>query len=167
MNKNWCIGIFAAVVTLAAPVLPAKADPIYVKYKSNFQTINTTTWTTVTMDGGTNYVPLSLNSRRWVVGRFTSETDCYGTTTVAGHCSVRIVYRNTATGTITEFNPVVGTDFVFDSKDTGNSRQGHAVSRSVLLPAGNYEVYVQGAVTLSAITLRLDDAHFEVELYNP
>ena len=172
MNKKWCIGLFAAAVTLVAPVLPAKADPIYVRYKSNYQTINTTTWTNVSMDGGTSnyYVPLSLTSSRRVVGRFTAESACYGGTG-SYYCPVRIVYQNTATGAITEFYPQVGTDFAFDSNNNGaetaSSWESHAISRSVVLPAGNYRVYVQGAVTGANVTLRLDDAQLEVELYSP
>lgn len=169
MNKKWCVGLFAAAVTLVAPVLPAKADPIYVRYKSAPQTINAAAWTTVTMDGGANnyYVPLSLTSQRRVVGRFTAESDCYGASTASGYCPVRIVYQNTATGAITEFFPQVGTDFAFDTKDAGSSWHSHAISRSVVLPAGNYRVYVQGYVTSAGVTLRLDDAHLEVELYSP
>lgn len=166
MNKNWCIGIFAAAVTLVAPVLPAKADPIYVRYKSAAQTISTTGWSNVSMDSasGAYYVTLNLTSSRRVVGRFTAESDCYGS---SGYCPVRIVYQKAGSSTISEFSPVVGTDFAFDTKDTTNTWQSHSISRSVVLPAGTYYVYVQGAVTNSGLTLRLDDAHFEVELYSP
>ncbi len=169
MNKNWCIGIFAAAIALVAPVLPAKADPIYVRYKSAAQTISTTAWTNVSMDSasGTYYVPLTLTSSRRVVGRFTAESDCYASGSASGWCPVRIVYQNAVSGAITEFNPVVGTDFAFDSKDTPNTWQSHAMSRSVVLPAGSYYVYVQGTVTGSGMTLRLDDAQLEVELYSP
>jgi hypothetical protein len=119
--------------------------------------------------GGTSDVSFSLTSQKRVVGRFTAESACYGTP--GGYCPVRIVYKNISTGAVTEFNPVVGTDFAFDSNDNGTessaSWESHAMSRSVVLPAGNYQVYVQGAVTPTGLTLRLDDAQLEVELYNP
>lgn len=167
MNKKWCMGIFATAITLAAPVLPAKADPIYVRYKSAAQTITSTGWSNVSMDGGSSnfYITVNLTSTRRVVGRFTSESDCYGSG--SGYCSARIVYQKAGSSTISEFLPVVGTDFAFDYKDSANTWQSHAINRSVVLQPGTYYFYVQGAVTSSNLTLRLDDAHFEVELYNP
>lgn len=167
MNKKWCMGIFAAAITLAAPVLPAKADPLYVRYKTNAETFTSTAWKSVSMDGGSSnyYITVNLTSTRRVVGRFTSESDCYGSG--SGWCSARIVYQKSGSSTLNEMYPVVGTDFAFDSKDTANTWQSHSINRSVVLQPGTYYFYVQGAVTSSGLTMRLDDAHFEVELYNP
>jgi hypothetical protein len=43
-------------------------------------------------------------------------------------------------------------------------QQSHAIERSLRLPAGNYVVYAQQAVTNNAVTLRLDDWHMAVEI---
>ncbi len=162
MKKNWCLGILAATAAVVAPIFPAKADPIFVSSQQNAQIISNL-WTTVNVPAAN----LTLNRTTLVKARFTAESACYGS---SGYCPVRIVYRrlSPSVGPITELNPVVGSDFAFDSTDNGRETTGswesHAINRSVSLPAGRYQFFVQAGTVGGSATLRLDDMHLELEL---
>lgn len=126
-------------------------------------TTSSTTW--VPLPGSD--VPMTLSSSGLINARFTAESQCNGVG--SGWCSVRIVVYSAATGQFTELNPASGTDFAFDSDEAGTADdmyEGHAMERSIRLPAGAYRFRVEYAVVaLSAnpVTSRLDDWHFAVE----
>jgi ferredoxin len=82
-----------------------------------------------------------------VNARFTAESACNGQ--AAGACVVRIIAG------ITQLDPASGRDYV---------EEGHAMERSRRLPAGNYDIRVEYAVTNAATVFKLDDWHFAVEM---
>ena len=159
MKRSQYIGMIATVAALFAPVLPAQATSL-VATKINAQTISGTGWQTVS----DTTINVNIPSSRLVIARFTAESACYGSGS-GNWCSVRIVARRGSTEI--EFDPVVGTDYAFDSTDngteTGNPWEGHAVNRSKRLSSGQYQILVQARTTSNSTTIRLDDAHFEVE----
>lgn len=98
--------------------------------------------------------------------RVTAETQCGGT---SGWCTARVVYVG-PTGVLTEFDPVIGTDYAIDAANpSGNDMwEGHAFERaSKFLPAGTYRVFVQVAAVFGATYLRWDDWTFAVEMIRP
>lgn len=116
-------------------------------------------------------VPTAAQAVSWTSGnrlidaRFTAESQCAGT---SGWCSVRIVIVN-ASGVVTELQPASGTDFAFDSSNSGGNDlwESHAIERSsYYLAPGSYRVLVQAAV-VGSNTLRLDDWHLAVEVVRP
>jgi len=159
MNKKALGSILVAFTALFGFNLPADAV-ISVISKSEAELFTTPGWTVV----ADTVIPINLSTSTLVKARFTAESACYG---ASGYCSVRIVARNVDTGEIAEFNPVVGTDFAFDSSDsnteTSRSWESHAINRSLPLPPGRYQIYVQANPNFSGMTLRLDNAHFEVD----
>jgi hypothetical protein len=96
------------------------------------------------------------------LARFTAESVCSGAT---GWCPVRVLLNGV------EMDPVVGTDFAFDSTDGGtansSSWESHSVERSKSLTSSsvplNVTLQVQYAVTAAGITFRLDDWHFSID----
>ena len=79
---------------------------------------------------------------------------------------MRIVARK-GSGSVQEFRPRSGTDFAFDSPDSGTEYwEGNSVDRSLRVGAGTWYVWVQaqvvGGTTGSAF---LDDWHFEVDVF--
>jgi len=97
--------------------------------------------------------------------RFSAESACYAGGTDTDWCTVRILVNGV------EANPVVGTDFAFDSTDGGRETSGswesHAMERYTnCLQPGNYSVIVQWAsVNLAGAipTFRLDDWTLAIE----
>lgn len=128
------------------------------------QTIATSTssmnW--VNLPGAVATFTVPANSRDVFIARFTAESVCSGE---VGWCSVRILLNGV------EMDPVVGTDFAFDSTDAGtanaSSWESHSVERSATMASSSVAVtavlQVQYAVAGSGVTFRLDDWHFTVQ----
>jgi hypothetical protein len=111
----------------------------------------------------TSWTSMTITSPHMFDARFTAESRCAGN---VGWCSVRIILVTPA-GVITELDPVVGTDFAFDSApaDTG---EGHAVERtSAVMAPGSYRFGVQVAVVGGATAAWLDDWTFTVGAVRP
>lgn len=111
----------------------------------------------------TSWTSLTITGPHMFDARFTAEARCAGNT---GWCSVRIIMVTPA-GVLVELDPVVGTDFAFDSApaDTG---EGHAIERtSASMPAGGYRFAVQVAVAGGATAAWLDDWTFTVGAVRP
>ncbi|MCW2767053.1 MAG: hypothetical protein JWO11_3012 [Nocardioides sp.] len=88
-----------------------------------------------------------------ILATFSAESACYGS---SSYCNVRILVDGT------EMDPVVGTDFAFDSTDnnteTSGSWESHSTQRySANLAPGSHTVTVQAAVTGATTSFRLDD----------
>lgn len=106
---------------------------------------------------------MTLTAPHMFDARYSAESLCQGT---AGWCPVRIVVF-LPTGALVELDPVVSTDFAFDSAST-DQFEGHAIERtSQLFPAGTYRIQVQGAAIFGATSLRLDDQTLVVEAVRP
>jgi hypothetical protein len=114
----------------------------------------------VNLPGAVATFPVVANTRYVYIARFTAESVCFG---ASGWCPVRILINGV------EMDPVVGTDFAFDSTEAGtasaSSWESHAVDRSKLFSTTlpTVTVQVQYGVTAAGITLRLDDWHLTVE----
>lgn len=103
-------------------------------------------------------IPGGMNA--YILARFTAESACTGP---GGWCSVRIVIVH-PNGVLEELDPVVGTDFAFDTPEAGQPNafdyESHSVERSSRgLVAGTYRLKVQAGVVAGASSLRLDDWH--------
>jgi len=119
-------------------------------------------------------VPIAVpaNATVLLMARFSAESACYNSPASANSnwCSVRIII-NTPAGAITELYPQAGTDFAFDSSDSGKegsaSWESHSMDRSIRLPAQpqgmTYTVTVQWAIVGTGAIFRLDDWSFTVE----
>jgi hypothetical protein len=106
---------------------------------------------------------ITLTSPHMFDARYTAESQCQGN---VGWCSVRIVVI-LPSGALIELDPVVGTDFAFDSAST-DQFEGHAIERtSQLFSVGTYRIQVQAAVVAGATQLRLDDQTLVVEGVQP
>jgi hypothetical protein len=107
-------------------------------------------------------VPGPGNAR--ILARFSAESACFGG---VGWCSVRILVDGV------EMDPVVGTDFAFDSTnggaDTATSWESHSMDRSRIVGPGNHTVVVQRAVVEGSTTntFRLDDWSLTIEQVQP
>jgi hypothetical protein len=119
-------------------------------------------WTDV--PGASLAVQVPANHRGLVTTSFNAESACYG---AAGYCSTRTVLVR-ADGTLLELDPRGGTDFAFDSTDSGRegaaSWEAHSAERNILLAAGSWRLKVQRRVTGAGITFRLDEIHFKAEV---
>ncbi|GHJ47121.1 hypothetical protein Cs7R123_44630 [Catellatospora sp. TT07R-123] len=126
-------------------------------------TINTVaTWSDVPSTTVQVVVPAGTN--RIVDARFSAESLCAGTATA--WCAVRIIVVNNATGTVTEFSPVAGVDFKFDTP--GTSEQARSFERfSPSLGPGNYSIKAQALRMSGITTLTLDDYVLAVNVVNP
>jgi hypothetical protein len=101
----------------------------------------------VNLAGATESITVPTGETARIYAVFSSESQCSGG---GGWCIVRITVDGT------ELNPVVGTDFAYDS--VGDPWESHAVARSSeTLAAGAHTVQVQVATTSAATTLRTDD----------
>ena len=86
-------------------------------------TINTVaTWSDIPSTAAAVTVP--AGTTRLIDARFTAESLCSGATTA--WCVVRIIVVN-STGAITEFSPVAGVDFKFDTP--GTQEEAHSLER--------------------------------------
>jgi hypothetical protein len=114
----------------------------------------------VTLPG--SEIQVNANEGHLINARFTAESTC--SSPAAGSCVVRIVADH---GMITELDPASGTDFAFDTDVVGaadaDGAEAHAMERSRRLPAGNYDIRVEYAVTNAATVFTVDDWHFAVE----
>jgi hypothetical protein len=102
-------------------------------------------------------IPVSLPGDRIVESAFGAESVCQQ----AGYCSLRVVAINAA-GVVTEFSPVVGTDFAYDSP-AGGPKEQHSMHRVQRLEEGNYTIVVQAQIVGAggAAVFTLDDyTHF-------
>lgn len=118
------------------------------------------------VSGASATFTIPSGTSRMFDARFTAETQCGGT---SGWCTARVVYVGPS-GVLTEFDPVVVTDFAMDaSNPSGNDLwEGHAIERaSKFLSAGTYRVFVQVAVVAGATSFRVDDWTFAVEMIRP
>lgn len=102
-------------------------------------------------------------SGSFLVATFSGESACYG---AAGWCSVRILVDGV------EADPVVGTDFSFNSTDNGtetsSSWESHSIQRTkALTTIGSHSVVAQSYATVATISHRLDDWTLTVEAVNP
>ncbi|BFU47201.1 hypothetical protein [Krasilnikovia sp. MM14-A1004] len=117
----------------------------------------------VNVPGATTTVVVPGGTSRMLDARFSAESFCAG----GGWCSVRIIVIR-SNGTFFELDPVVGTDFAFDSGSTSDNWESHAIERtSPFLPAGTYRVQVQAGVVAGATSVRLDDWTLAVERVRP
>jgi hypothetical protein len=162
MKKSLVLAALTAMTMIGFSALPVKADPIIVRTGTNAQVFsNSAGWTTLP---GTSF-SLVLNQGKLVTTRFSAESACYG---ASGWCAARVVYRRLPGGPITELNPVVDTDFAFDSTnnngETFGSWESHAINRSVRLTPGRYQFFIQVRPVQSGIDFRIDDWSFELEL---
>ncbi len=157
----------AGLATAASAVLTARTGTI--SERQTFMT-ETNAWATssaayVNVPGAAITFVVPSGTTRIVDTRFTAESQCTGT---SGWCTVRVVYFGPGGGPF-ELNPVVATDFAFDSSNpSGNDLwESHAIERSTYrLGAGTYRFVVQARV-VGASSLRLDDWHFAGELVRP
>jgi hypothetical protein len=126
-------------------------------------TTSSTTWEIVPKAALPASVP--PGATRLINARFTAESAC-ARPNAGSWCSVRIVaIRFTPAEVITPLEPNPGMDFAFDADEPGSNFNwdSNAIERSLRLPAGDYRIVVQHAVTNSAVDFRLDDWHFAVE----
>ena len=109
-------------------------------------------------------ISLKVPNTNLVNARFTAQSKCYNG--AGERCAVRIIAINTTTSTTFELEPVSGTLFAFDSVSPGvhdETGEGHAMERSRRLPAGNYRLRVQFAVTNPITKFLLANWHLAVE----
>ncbi len=97
--------------------------------------------------------------------RFTAESICFSEIATPGQCHARITVNGD------EAAPASGTEYIFDSNDSGTetkfSGEGRSMDRSRgPLGPGNYTVRVQGAVSDSDLEFLLDDWSLTVERIN-
>lgn len=131
-----------------------------VRTETDASTAAGTTFTDIPNAAVTVRVP--SRETRLVTGRFTAESQCTGTT--FGWCSVRLVARNNATGSVVLLHPRSDLDFAFDSVSNDDLWESHSVARTIRLGAGSWSVRVQRATTGDAVTARHDDWTFEVDV---
>jgi hypothetical protein len=98
-------------------------------------------------------IPATFDESR-IVARFSAESLC----TASSWCSVRILVDGV------EMNPVVGTNFAFDSP--GDEGSGNMIERtSGVVASGTHVVAVQAAIVGSSGTLSLDDWQLTLEVW--
>jgi hypothetical protein len=112
------------------------------------------TW--VQLTAGSITIPAGQTG--YLVATFSGESLCSGT---SGWCSLRVLVNGA------EMNPVVGTNFAFDSADV-DGWESHAIQRISRRLSGGpngtaYTVEVQWLYTVNGITYQLDDWMFQVE----
>jgi hypothetical protein len=120
--------------------------------ETNTLSISSTTYTQVTST--TISVPSSIGAAR-LMARFTAESSCSGT---GGWCTLRILVDGF------EMNPVVGTDYAWDS---GGDIAGTAsIDRtSGILQPGTHTVSVEARLVGAATLLALDDWQLTLEIW--
>jgi hypothetical protein len=107
-------------------------------------------------------VPVTVPSgqSRLFTASFFAESGCTGPGGTS--CTLRILAKESVSGTITGLNPTSGVDFAFDSA-AGDSLESHAMARTVRLGGGSYTIYVERATTSPGTTFLLDDWTFMVD----
>jgi hypothetical protein len=118
----------------------------------------------VDLPGAKVTITVPAGAKQLVQARFVGESGCMP---IAGDnfwCSIQIVAVKAST--TTRMLPDSGGDAAFDSvTGTQDNWEGHAVERSVVLPAGTYTVKVQWMVNDPFLTFSLDDWSFAVTQY--
>lgn len=120
--------------------------------ETNTSIISSTTYTQVTST--TITVPSSIGAAR-LMARFSAESSCGGP---SGWCTLRILVNGFET------NPVVGTDYAWDSP--GDIAGTASIDRtSQLLLPGTHTVSVEGRLVGATTQLILDDWQLTLELW--
>lgn len=167
-TKSWYFAALAAIAVLGTAIPPAAAAPSTIETRGLIRTklvrepaTSTTSSTTFTnLHVTTIEIPAAIEAGI-IRARFTAESGCSGN--VDGSCSVRVLVNGV------ELLPAVSANYAFDSNNNTaqgpTNLEGHAVERSSkLLPAGIYEVRLQGRTSNAAITFSLDDWHLSLEV---
>jgi hypothetical protein len=153
----------AAVPLAVAAVTSAQGNSLQkvkVVRQNATNTTSSTTW--VDIPGAVTTFTVPSYYEHLFIARFAAETSCYG---APGYCKVRVLVNGL------EMEPVVGSEYAFDSSDNGtetsSSWEGHAVERSktVCGSFSNVTVKVQYSVSVPTVTFRLDDWHLTVEQF--
>jgi hypothetical protein len=165
--------LFAAGVLTgtAAAVLTSDAGGAQLRVDKRTNNVPSATRSTTFVDlpGANVVVRIPPNQSRLYDVPFFAESRCSWPGN-GGHCSVRVIATNLATGGSVEFNPVTGLDYAFDADPTpgavNDNAEGHGMERSRRLPGGPngaaYRIRVQYAVTTPNIPFVLDDWHLAV-----
>ena len=162
--------VLAGGIAIALGAVPSLSAATFVAGKDVQQVLamreglaNTTSSTVfAALPGATLTLTLPANQRNLLIARFAAESACYG---AVGWCSVRILANGV------EMDPIVGSDFAFDSSDnnteTSSSWESHAMERSISFPASAVPIVVtvtvQRMVTNASLFFRLDDWQLTVE----
>ncbi|HET9516718.1 MAG TPA: hypothetical protein VFO77_03220 [Actinoplanes sp.] len=151
------LGVLAMLLvgTAAHAVLTARGGGIADQHRFVHQTSATLHNSGVFTDVPTAVTSIRIPAGRTRVfdARFSAESQCTGS---SGWCSVRIVVVR-PNGSVLELDPQSGTDFAFDSVDSTDNWESHAMERtSPRLRGGTYRIKVQTA-SVGTATLRLDD----------
>jgi hypothetical protein len=118
----------------------------------------------VDLPGSAVAITVPAGKKQLVQARFTGESGCQPVSPDPYWCSIQIVAVSPS-GTI-RMLPDSGSDAAFDTVTASQDLwEGHAVERSVVLPAGKYTVKAQWMVTDPGITFSLDDWSFTVTQY--
>jgi hypothetical protein len=156
--------VLAAISTIAGTFI----DQVRVVRSTDVSATSSQAWVAITGAGA--FVNIPAGTRGIILARYSAESACYTTTaTTTGHwCSVRILLNDVTAGTTVEMDPAAGTDFAFDSTNSGregaSSWESHSMDRSKgPLAAGNYRVYAQFRTTAPSVVLRVDDWSLTVE----
>jgi hypothetical protein len=117
------------------------------------------TWQVV--PGMSHVVTVASGTTRVIEASYSARSYCAGGT---GYCSVRIVFVKSGSAAITELNPVLGFNSIFDSADT-DRYESNALNRSTgYLGAGTYTVRVEAAEWGTVGTFQLVGQHFGVDV---
>ncbi len=156
---------FIGVGTAASAVLTTHSGSALTMYQARTES---TAWSAAPAAGVWVNVPNAVITTVVPAGTvrthevtFSAESFCGGT---GGWCSVRVLRFN-PNGTVTELNPISGTDFAFDSAG-GDTYQSGAIERTgYYVGAGTYRFQVQAAVVAGATSVRLDDWGMALKTY--
>jgi hypothetical protein len=111
--------------------------------------------------GMSHVVTVASGTTRMIEASYSARSYCAGGT---GYCSVRIVFVKAGVAGVTELNPVLGLNSIFDSADT-DRYEAHAFDRSTgYLGAGTYTVRVEAAEWGTVGTFQLTGQHFGVDV---
>lgn len=111
--------------------------------------------------GMSHVVTVASGTTRVIEASYSARSYCAGGT---GYCSVRIVFTKVGSAAITELNPVLGLNSIFDSADT-DRYESNAINRSTgYLSAGTYTVRVEAAEWGTVGTFQLTGQHFGVDV---
>jgi hypothetical protein len=165
------LGILAAVTiggtAAVALVIGAGGTQFRVDVRSEVGASNSNSTVFVDVPGANVVVSVPGGTNRLFIARYTAESRCFGGAAAPqAWCSLRIIATNIATGASRVFDPNSGLDYAFDTNPPGapdDLWEGHAMERSVRLPAGTYRVRLQRAVTNAATFFWLDDWHLSIE----
>jgi hypothetical protein len=152
-----------ALAGTAAAVLTGSSGSSQVRMDNLGDTATQHTSSTVWDNLIGSEMSIAVQESRLINARFTAQSKCYNG---FGPCAVRIIAINVATGATIELDPASGTGFAFDAVSPGvhdETGEDHAMERSYRLPAGNYRLRVQFAVTSPLTKFLLANWHLAVE----